>query len=164
MPTVEEYAKQPFEARLARMARTSDELAAAIHDQSDAVLSRRPDPKNWAAKEVICHLRDTGDAFFMRFHAIVENDEPKMYFDPRAAERFAEDRQYSRSDGRDALAAFRRKRDETLTFLGTLTSDQRQRGGMRGDRRITIDDFVSVMAWHDDNHLDQLKRALEGRP
>jgi len=35
---------------------------------------------------------------------------------------------------------------------------------MRGERRITIDEFVSVMAWHDDNHLDQLKRALEGVP
>jgi len=164
MPTVEEDAKQPFEARLARMARTPDELAATIHDQADAVLSRRPDAKNWAAKEIVCHLRDTEEVFFVRFHAIVENDEPKMYFDPGAAERFAEDRQYSRSDGREALAAFRRKRGETLKFLGTLTSDQRQRGGVRGDRRITIDDFVWVMAWHDDNHLAQLKRALEGRP
>jgi hypothetical protein len=163
MPTVEEYAKQPFEARLTRMALTPDELGAAIQDQSDAVLSRRPDPKNWAAKEVICHLRDTEEVFFMRFHAIVENDEVKMYFHPDAAERFAEDRQYSRSDGREALAAFRRKRDETLKFLGTLTPGQRQRAGIRGDRRITIDEFVSVMAWHDDNHLDQLKRALEGR-
>jgi len=151
MPTVDEYAKQLFEARLARIARTPDELAAAIHDQTDAALSRRPDPKNWAAKEVICHLRDTGDAFFMRFHAIVENDEPKMYFDPNAAGRFAEDRQYYRSDGPEALKAFRRRRGETLEFLGTLTLGQRQRAGMRGDRRITIDEFVSVMAWHDDN-------------
>ena len=100
----------------------------------------------------------------MRFHAIVENDEPKMYFDPRAAERFAEDRQYYRSDGPEALEAFRRKRGETLKFLGTLTPVQRQRAGMRGERRITIDDFVSIMAWHDDNHLDQVKRALEGLP
>jgi uncharacterized damage-inducible protein DinB len=164
MATVEDYAKQPFEARCARLTRTPDELAAAIGDHSDAVLSRRPDEKNWAAKEVVCHLRDTEEVFFVRFHAIVENNEPKMYFRPDAAERFAEDRQYYRSDGREALAAFRRKRDETLKFLGTLTSSQRQRAGIRGDRRITIDEFVSVMAWHDDNHLDQLKRALEGRP
>ena len=160
---VEEYAKHPFEARLARLTRTPDELAAAIRDQSDAVLSRRPDAKNWAAKEIICHLRDTEAVFFARFHAIVENDEPKMYFDSGAADRFAEDLQYARSDGGEALAAFRRRRGETAKFLGTLTPSQRQRAGMRGDQRITIDGFVSVMAWHDDNHLDQLKRALEGR-
>jgi hypothetical protein len=29
--------------------------------------------------------------------------------------------------------------------------------------RFTIDDLASLMAAHDDNHLDQLKRALEGR-
>jgi hypothetical protein len=30
--------------------------------------------------------------------------------------------------------------------------------------RRTIDDFVTVMAWHDENHLVQLERALAGRP
>jgi hypothetical protein len=29
--------------------------------------------------------------------------------------------------------------------------------------RITIDGFLTLMAWHDDNHLDQLQRALDGR-
>jgi hypothetical protein len=29
--------------------------------------------------------------------------------------------------------------------------------------RGTIDRLVAMMAWHDDNHLDQLKRALEGK-
>jgi hypothetical protein len=29
---------------------------------------------------------------------------------------------------------------------------------------MTIADFVGLMAWHDDNHLDQLKRALAGKP
>jgi hypothetical protein len=28
---------------------------------------------------------------------------------------------------------------------------------------MTYDDFVTLMAWHDDNHLDQLTRALDGR-
>ena len=30
--------------------------------------------------------------------------------------------------------------------------------------RVTIDMLVAIMAWHDDNHLEQLTRALEGRP
>jgi hypothetical protein len=25
-------------------------------------------------------------------------------------------------------------------------------------------DLVTMLAWHDDNHLDQLKRAVAGRP
>lgn len=30
-------------------------------------------------------------------------------------------------------------------------------------RKFTLEDFVTLMNWHDDNHLDQLNRALEGR-
>jgi hypothetical protein len=29
---------------------------------------------------------------------------------------------------------------------------------------MSLDDVVSLMAWHDDNHLDQLRRALQGKP
>jgi hypothetical protein len=28
---------------------------------------------------------------------------------------------------------------------------------------MTVGDFVALMAWHDDNHLDQLRRALDGK-
>ena len=71
MPTLEEVAKQPLEQRLGRMSRTADDLAAAIRSQGDAVLTRRPDGKNWAANEVICHLRDIEEVYFVRFHAIL---------------------------------------------------------------------------------------------
>src|SRR5437867_560805 len=58
MPTREEVAKQPLEQRLGRRSHTAEDLAAAIRGQSEAALVRRPDCKNWAANEVICHLRD----------------------------------------------------------------------------------------------------------
>jgi hypothetical protein len=48
--------------------------------------------------------------------------------------------------------------------LRTLTPEQWKRAGIHATRGpITIGDFVTLMAWHDDNHLDQLKRALEGK-
>src|SRR6266849_6973618 len=53
MPTMEEYAKQPGAERMKRLARTGDELAAAIKGRDEAVLARRPDAKNWAAKECV---------------------------------------------------------------------------------------------------------------
>jgi len=79
MLTMEDYAKQPREQRMRHLTRTGDELAAAIKGQTDAVLSRRPDAKNWAAKEVICHLRDTEEVFGARLEQIVAMDvEPKL--------------------------------------------------------------------------------------
>ena len=163
MPTREEYAKQPVTQRLQRLARTPDDLAAAIHGVSDAVLSRRPGPKKWAAVEVVCHLRDIEEVYFVRSHAILINDDPKLYADPiSAADRFAEDRQYLRNDAGQALAAFRKRREESLALLRSLTPEQRQRGCLHPTRgRLTIDAFVTMLAWHDDNHLDQLRRALE---
>lgn len=162
MPSIEEYASQPREQRLARLARTADELAAAIRGQGEAALSRRPDPKNWAAKETICHLRDTEEGFLGRFEQILAMDDPK--FVGVNPDRWAEERQYLRHDAAEAVAAFRQRRKDTLAFLGGLDADQWLRGGVHATRgRLTIDGFVSMMAWHDDNHLDQLRRALGGK-
>jgi hypothetical protein len=162
MPTMEEYAKQPREQRLRRLERTADELTSALRGQSEAALSRRPDARNWAAKEVLCHLRDTEELFMMRFETIMAADEPRVAaIDP---DRWAHDRQYLRNDAGEAAAAFRKRREESLAFLRKLDAEQWARGAIHPARgRFTIDDLASLMAAHDDNHLDQLKRALEGR-
>ena len=162
---MEEYAKQPAADRLKRLERTADELAAAIRGQSEAALARRPDAKNWAAKEALCHLRDTEELFMGRFDLIKALDEPKLApLSPATPDRWAEDRQYLRTDAPAALAAFRRRREESLAYLRALAPEQWTRGAVHPQRgRMTVDDFVTLMAWHDDNHLDQLKRALEGR-
>jgi hypothetical protein len=160
---MEEYAKQPREQRMQRLTRTADELAAAVKGQNETALSRRPDAKNWAAKEVVCHLRDAEEAFNTRFEQILAMDTDPKLTGP-SADRMAEERQYLRNDTTDAIAAFRTRRQETLRLLGTLTSAQWDKGGIHPVRgRITIDGFLTLMAWHDDNHLDQLARALDGR-
>ncbi len=163
MPTMDEYAKQPLPDRLARLERTADELAAAIRGRSEAVLARRPDLKNWAPKEIICHLRDTEEVFQIRVAQMLGMDEPQLQaVDP---DRWAEERQYLRNDAAEALAAFRRRREESLAALRTLTPDQWRRAGRHATRgRMTVEDTVTLMAWHDDNHRDQLLRALDGKP
>jgi hypothetical protein len=172
MPTMEEVAKQPLQQRLDRMARTADDLAAAIAGQSEAALVRRPDLKNWAAKEVICHLRDTEEMFTARLEMIAAMDEPAFGAAGQGAriltidtpDRWAEDRQYLRNDAAHALATFRKRREGLLAHLDALTPAQWQRGGIHPVRgRMSVEDFVTMIAWHDDNHLDQLRRALDGR-
>jgi hypothetical protein len=164
MATMEEYAKLPAGERMKRMARTADDLAAAIRGRDDATLSRRPDGKNWAPKEVLCHLRDVEEMFQGRFGSILAMTDPKLSFDPTTPDRWAEERQYLRNDAQLALGAFRTRRDESLALLRTLTPEQWKRAGIHATRgRVTIDDFVTLMAWHDDNHLEQLARALEGK-
>jgi hypothetical protein len=163
MPTMEDYARQPRELRMQRLTCTADELAAAIKGQRDPALSRRPDAKNWAAKEVVCHLRDTEEVFGARLEQILAMDTDPT-FTISNPDRIADERQYLRNEAGKALAAFGQRRAETLETFGKLTPGQWVKGGIHPVRgRITIDDILSTMAWHDDNHLDQLTRALQGR-
>jgi len=163
MPTLEEYAKQSAAQRLERLTRTADQLTAAIKGQSETVLARRPDAKNWAAKEVVCHLRDTEEAFAARFEQILAMDTDPKLGAPQA-DRWAEERQYLRNDALEAIAAFRTRRDENLATLRALTPAQWNKAALHPVRgRMTLDTFLTLMAWHDDNHLDQLGRALDGR-
>ncbi len=162
MPTIEDVKKMPLEQQLDRLGRTADDLAAAVQGASEAALSKRPDATNWAATEVLCHLRDTEESFMARFQAVLAMDEPKFF--PIDPDRWAEERQYLRAEAAAALAAFRRRRQESLALLRGLKPGDWSRGGVHPARGLmTVSDFVALITWHDDNHLDQLKRALEGR-
>ncbi|HKQ64079.1 MAG TPA: DinB family protein [Methylomirabilota bacterium] len=164
MPSIEDYARRPREERLARITRTPDELTEAVRGADAAVLARRPAPKSWAPNEVVCHLRDNEEWFLERMRMIVAMDLPR--FVATNPDRWADERQYLTNDAVVALAAFTRRRRETLEFLRPLAPEAWARAGLHADSRgrRTIDEFLSVMAWHDDNHLDQLRRALLGRP
>ncbi|HSR10994.1 MAG TPA: DinB family protein [Thermodesulfobacteriota bacterium] len=148
---------------LKQMAKGPEEFAAAVRGVSDAVLSKRPDEKNWAAKEIICHLRDTEELFISRLQMIMAMDEPK--FLASDVDRWAEERQYLRNDVQEALAAFRKRREETVKFLGDLKPEQWRRAGVHATRgRETTEVFLKIIPGHDANHLAQLKRALAGKP
>ena len=168
---------------MARLDRAADDLAAAIRGYDDAALSKRPGPDAWSAKEIICHLRDIEELCMLRYHAMLSMPDPKVFVvgltapDPEAwgivggvpypvdAERWAEERQYLRCDTQLALDAFRRRRAEVLTLFRALKPMQWDRGGMvPGMGRRTIAQFAAGAAAHDDNHLNQLRRALEGLP
>jgi hypothetical protein len=180
-PTAGDYAAHPLDAQLKRLAATADDLAAALAGHDGAALGRRPAPRAWAAVEIVCHLRDIEEIVLLRFRQMLAMDEPKLIVagdmppdleawglapgegPPVDPVRWAEERQYLRADATGALAAFRRRRDDTLAFLRRLTPAQWQRAGLHPSRgRVTLGDWPALMAGHDDNHLDQLRRALTG--
>ena len=177
MPTRADYLELPLAARLDRLARTPDDVATAIDGASDGALSRRDD--GWAAKEIVCHLRDIEELCILRYHTMLVMDDPKVFVAgaapqdaeawgiggavpfPLAPERWAEDRQYLRNDTAEALAAFRRRRQEVLALLGALSPEQWQRASIHPEHgRTTFEEWTAGVAGHDDNHLEQLRRAL----
>lgn len=161
--SVETWFGKSADERLARLARTPDQVAAALDGHRAAALRRRPAPEAWAPTEIVCHLRDTEELFGQRVSAILAGEEPVL---PAAGspDDWARERDYGREDAAEALAQFRRQRGVSLETLIALPPSDWQRGGEHPVRgRLTIDMLVAHMAWHDDNHLDQLARALQGK-
>ena len=145
MATIEEIARQLIEQRLARMERTADDLAAAIHGVTEAALSRRPDEKNWAAKEIVCHLRDIEELWTARAQTVLFAED--QMFLRNYPDRWAQERQYLRNDAVQALAAFRIRRQEALGLFRKLSPPELQRTcnhAVLG--RITIDRIIGLLA------------------
>ena len=147
------YAGLPLDERLKRLARTPDDLATAVHGRRAAIShddrlamddpkvlvvgARPPDPAEWGL---------VGD---------------ELPVDP---DRWAEERQYARSDPAAALTAFRKRRGESLDFFDRLAPEQWKRGCLHPALgRVTFTEWTALVPGHDDNHLDQLVRALAGR-
>ena len=149
--------------RLARLAATASELLARLATAPATVLTRRPAPDAWAPVEIVCHLRDLEESFSERLALMLTTDEPR--FATTNPDRWAAERQYLRHDTHDAARAFARRRAETLTLLRGVSEDAWTRGGWQLDSRgrRTVDDFLTLIAWHDENHIAQLARALDGR-
>ena len=183
MPTMEEYLTRPVADRLTRLRTTPAEVARVLGGEDDRALSRRAEPRSWAPKEIVCHLRDVEELFLIRFQTILAVEDPPILTlgatpeslaswriggqigHPLDPDRWAEERQYSRSDGLEALRAFRRRRHEVIDLLDGLDTRQWRRGGIHLARgRMELGEWVASLAGHDDNHLAQLHRAVEARP
>ena len=104
MPSVEEHAAVPREARLARLALTARQLHDLVRASDSASLALRPAADAWAPVEVICHLRDSEEWFSVRCRMVREMEEPP--FPRNNPDRWARERQYLRHDAGDAIAAF----------------------------------------------------------
>ena len=162
--SLDDWKRATPEERLDRLERTPSDLARLVRSQTAAALGRRPGPEAWSPGEVVCHLRDAEEHLSGWIRTIVAMDDPVLV-ETGTADRWAAERQYARHHVGAAWDAFGHRRDETLQLLRGLEPDAWRRAGRHPDRgRLTIDDLVALTAWHDENHLDQVKRALEGSP
>jgi hypothetical protein len=163
-PSVEDWAKVPVADRLARLERTPSDLARLVRGHSDGVLSRRPAPDAWSAKEIVCHVRDAEAHLAGWIRTILATD-GAMLVDAGTADEWAEARGYLRQHAGEAWQAFADRRDDTLVLLQGLDAKALRRAGRHAGRgRLSVDALIALLAWHDDNHLDQVKRALDAQP
>ncbi len=171
---------RPRRDRLDQLAAGPDRLAEVLATDPAADLALPSPIEGWAAVHVIGHLRDIEEFSMVRFRMMLRMVDPSVpaagmpddpvawglieagawLFDP---ERWAEDRQYGRDDPAASVEAFARHRVRTLAFLAALAAADWDRGSIHPRYgRLTFDDWTAVLAWHDENHLDQLARIVAG--
>jgi hypothetical protein len=156
-------AMEETDRRLARMRQAPERLTSLVTASSEESLARRPAAAAWSITEIVCHLRDVEEFYLDRVQTILANRDPVLSaFD---ADRWAIERQYRRCACLPALEAFTSRRRETLSVLDLLSEEAWERGGSHPLRGwMTIRRIVHGWAKHDDEHADQVRRALDGRP
>lgn len=156
-------AMEETDRRLARMRCAPERLKSMVTASSAESLARRPATGAWSITEIVCHLRDVEEFYLDRVQTILANRDPVLgAFD---ADRWAVERQYQRCACLPALEVFTSARRKTLSLLDLLSEEEWERGGSHPLRGwMTIRRIVHGWAKHDDEHTDQVRRALEGRP
>lgn len=149
------------ETLITQIASTPGRLAEIAGTETDERLNAAPEGE-WPVRTVMAHLRD--DEFMvMRLRLarmLVENEPDLAPFDEKA---WAASR-YKGSDSRDELIAeFSTQRQASVNILRRLTPEQLRRTG-RQPEYGTFDIHWWLEHWvaHDQTHLDQISRALQG--
>jgi hypothetical protein len=115
--------------------------------------------EGWSIVEVICHLRDAEERAIERVLAMRDEDAP--FLPGYDQELWARERDYARSELREALASFKRFRSEHMLALAALTEPEWKRTGRHEEQgSITISSHTLHIVAHDAVHAAQIARQL----
>ncbi len=143
------------------LAATPRLLAAQIKGVRKATLAKRPSAGKWSVTEILGHMADTETVVAFRIRLILgANGTPIQGFDQNAWARYSS---YAKQDPALSIEAFRVTRERTLRLLKTLPRAMWDFYGMHSERgKETVRRVTEMIAGHDVNHLDQIRRILHG--
>lgn len=144
-----------------RLKATARDLVSLTSGVSLSVLSRRPTARDWSALMIIGHLADAELVYAVRVKQVLVEDRPQFmpYDEGLWVERFAR----LEEELKDTLARWRVAREHTVRLLESLEDAEWRRTGVHSTRgEVSMRQLVTLMADHDRQHLDQLRRAVAG--
>jgi hypothetical protein len=150
---------QTPQALLACLRATPAALATLVATLPRAAWLRPPQPGEWCLTEILCHLRDVErEVHQPRIRRVLA--EPDPFIAGEVTARWVQDRQYSKQDGRQALADFVAARKETLAILAGLETEWSRtcRHAIFGP--TTLQELVGFTAEHDRAHIQQVWKTI----
>jgi hypothetical protein len=148
--------KDPLEVQR----QTATALAQLIDGISENKLYQRPDPAKWSIGEVIAHLAEAEIVNSWRYRQMVEqNGCPLSPYDQEVWNSLGD---YAARPAADSLMLFRQLRENNLRVFDKLTPEEWEHYGMHAERgRLSVRELVQLIAGHDLNHMEQIRRILK---
>ncbi|MBN2385992.1 MAG: DinB family protein [Anaerolineales bacterium] len=148
------------EAVAALLRSTPAAIATLTSGLSDQKWLCEPLPGEWCLTEILCHLRDVDvEVNLERLRRVLAEDNP--FISAEDTDRWAEERQYRRQDGRQALADLIAARKELLALLDDLQASQWSRPARHAIfGPMTLQELVTFVAEHDRIHVQQVWKTV----
>lgn len=133
---------------------TAGKLASLVRSLGPERTEKKPAPRKWNAREIICHLADCETVFAFRLRQTLAEERHEIQ--PFDQEKWAT--VYAAYDAPSALAVFSSVRRWNLAFLQAASASAFAKGVTHPERgEMTFKTIVETMAGHDLNHLTQLE-------
>ncbi|HUS16011.1 MAG TPA: DinB family protein [Chloroflexia bacterium] len=155
----------PTEQILTLLADAPARLAALTAEVPAAHLQTPPRPEEWAAVDVLAHMRACADQWGGAIAAILAQNHPTLRaINPRT---WIEQTDYPQQAFADSLAAFTRQRRALLALLEPLGPGEWARGatvtGAGKPLERTVQFYAGWLARHERPHVKQIARLVRTR-
>ncbi len=146
--------------------RSPKEIAAAVLGLPEKTLRYKPSPDKWCIWEMLGHLADMEILYAYRIRQMVADKGPVIA--PIDQDAWAKNLGYLESPISELVALYGLNRHANVRLLRRLKAADLQKSARHPelDHRVTVADYVGMMAKHGPNHLAQierLKKAVTGK-
>lgn len=139
-------------------------IAQAVAGMDAEQLDAVPIAGKWSTRQVVCHIADFEPVYTDRMKRVIAEDQPTFFGgDPDV---FAARLAYEHRDIDQELALIAAARQQMVTILRRLTSDDFQRTGNHSeDGPLTLETLIRRITGHIPHHvqfIDEKRRAMAG--
>jgi hypothetical protein len=147
--------KDPLEVQR----QTPNALASLIKGRDPDSLKRNPEPGKWSVAQIVTHLAEGELVVAWRYRQMLERSGSSITaYDQDTWEQLGD---YANADASASLELFRLLRERNLQLLNRLSPEQWEMFGVHAERgKESVRHLARMMAGHDVNHLEQVRRIL----
>ena len=143
------------QAALDEIARTPENLRAAIKGLSEAQLDTPYRPGGWTVRQVVHHVPDSHLNSYVRFKLALTEDEPTIK--PYAEDRWAELADTKTTPVEVSLTLLESLHDRWVRLLRSLSPEEWKRTFRHPDLgAMTLEKTLALYAWHGRHHVSHI--------